>query len=462
MEYRYVAQFGYNNNIYNMYLDNNNKHFFLRVEDDNLSYVTIEELFDLVIKFNSIPNVMNAEKSTKKGMLKIIPKILIGGVAITLSATMLLTLYSVYQSKKNAEEFRKRHEVTSEYTSDDINNYVSTDNNQNEEPTDLVVDTYLDSDLLKYLYIYDNDYLDKALDYDNVSIDQVKDEIKNNSKIPDKFKKLMYEYCDALVEKYPDIELRIFYENIKTLEVTECTKKEMVMASLSIDAYGCYVRTENKIYVLEDEEFKKGTWAYQVIFHELSHCLRIGNWNKNGYKIKVQAEGQNFSNLITSEVLNSLFTVSLFDYDEKDIAYQLQSNYNKVMIECMDNYNVEDYVKHSVSYYAQKLDETNNEKNNATVILNLMQMQYDDFHDDSIKLNQEEYYPIYDYIAKMYYRKNINPNMSYSEATKVTDELLEKIMFDVPEEYEIDTNHFYDYLNEYCNSIGIDCEVKTK
>ena len=179
-------------------------------------------------------------------------------------------------------------------------------------------------------------------------------------------------------------------------------------------------------------------------------------------KVKVQVEGQNWWNTITAESLNSLFTVSLFNYDEKDIAYQLQSNYHSVMIECMDNYSIEDYVQHSVSYYAKKLDEFNNDDNYATTILELIELQYKDYHSDSIHVEQSEYYPIYDYISNMYYRKNITPDMSYSEALGVSNQLKERVLFDVPEDYNIDTNRFDEALNNYCESIGINPNVKNK
>lgn len=47
-ECRRVVQFYFKKNIYNMYLDNRNKHFFLKSDlDGNLSYLTIYELFEL-------------------------------------------------------------------------------------------------------------------------------------------------------------------------------------------------------------------------------------------------------------------------------------------------------------------------------------------------------------------------------------------------------------------------------
>lgn len=492
-DYRKILQFYYKGNSYNMYLDNHNKHFFLRNNaDGTLSYVTIDELIELSLFFTNVPLVMNAKKDSKS---KIVPKVIIGGVSVTLSLTLLNTVLGIYKNQGKITNLDANKISSSQTVEQDMKDYISFNDysippakNKNqdtkednpstsypissiqsisniqpietEEDDKLVVDTYLESDWLNYLYVYDMDYLDRALDYKKVDINQVKALIKNNNSISDKFKNLLYEYCDELIEKYPNIELRVLYENLKTLKVVECDKRDLVRHSLSMDSYGCYIRSENAIYVLDDYDYVKGTWAYQVIFHELSHCLRTGDWNINGKDVKVQVEGQNFYNTTTSEALNSLFAVSLFDYDEKDIAYQLQSNYHSVMLECMDNYKLDDYVTHSLSYYANKLDEFNNDENYAVTILELIQAQYDDYHSTSISVEQNQYYPIYDYISEMYYKKYLNPEMTYSEATKVTDELINKIMFDVPEDYNIDINHFYEYLNEYCDEIGIAKDVK--
>ncbi len=468
-EYRYVMQFYYKGNLYNMYLDNHNKHFFLKNnEDGNLSYVTIEELLELSLCLTDIPSIMNVKKDQKK--MKLIPKILIGGTSVTLGAAVLGTIISLNQSLERNREFLNNYKSNQQGIEKQLDNYISYDNSTSQEGTlneetsqeDLVVDTYLESDWLHYLYIYDMDYLDKALDYKNVSIDQIKEVISNNSSISDKFKNLMYEYCDALNEKYPDTELRVLYENAKTLEIVECSKEELVAKSLSMDSYATYIRTENKIYVLDNFEYEKGTWAYQVLFHEIGHCLRTAVWNKDGVEVRVQIEGQNFSNTITAEALNSLFTVSLFDYEERNVAYQLQSNYHDIMIECMDNYSLADYPKHSISYYAKKLDEFNQDDNYATVILELIQMQYKDYHSDLVKADPSEYNAIYDYVSDMYYKKYLTPNMSYSEAVDLTNQLVERVTYDVPEDYNIDVNHFYDHLNSYCNNIGIDTNKKAK
>ena len=190
--------------------------------------------------------------------------------------------------------------------------------------------------------------------------------------------------------------------------------------------------------------------------HEIAHSVRNGIIENGDKDVRVSPMGKALSLVTVEEALNSVFTVSLFDYEEKDIAYQLQSNYCTVMLECLDNYDLSDYVNHSLSYYAKKLDEHNGHNNYATTLFALIDAQYKDFHNDEISVSQDEYYPIYDYIANMYYNKYITNEMSYNDARMVADSLIEKILYDVPEDYNIDFNRFYEYLDSYCMMRGFD------
>jgi hypothetical protein len=455
-EYRSVASFYYKNQKYLFLLDEKDNNFFLRViDDDKYSYCTIEEFVELQKVFSRTPNVMDIEKQRSK-IRKFIPMIIVGSTLLKLSLPLSIGMAAYVRHQYKGLE--KDKEI--------IPSYTTVDENYDHEKVQAYIEKNapeeLDPDYVEgttYVTITDSSYLDKVFDYKTVSVDEIKKAIANNNDIPSSFKGLINEYVDSIAKKYPKIELRIFYENIKDLKVVECDKFGMLEKTLNINASGCYVAKENTIYVFEDKEYKKGTWDYQVIYHELSHCLRTRNFDKDGKHYRLKFAGNKYYNTTTEEALNSLFTVSLFDYEEKDIAYQLQSNIHSVMIESMDNYSLEDYANHSYKYYVNKLDEFNGDNNYASTILSLMELQYKDYHSDEIKVEQSEYYPLYRYVSDMYYKKRINSNMSYEDAKKVTEELVAKITYDVPKEYNIDENYFYEYLKEYCKKVGI--QVKT-
>ena len=455
-DYREILEFYYKNNLYSMFLDDANKKFFLKKEGNDWNYLTLEELIDLTVHLNSINPIPNALKEHKKS--KFVPKVIIGGTAVTLSLATLAFGFYMYKEKHSykytpspsySSSFTYPDEIFSE-GSTKINDYLSYEESTRPE---LKVDT--ERTFGSFHYIYDMAYLDNILNYKSVTLNDLNSVIDSNPNISPKYKALLKSYCKDVTSKYPNIELRVLYENLKTLEVVEKDKIGLSIAAGNADSYGCYKKTENKIYVPVGQDYEYGSWPHQVLYHEFSHCLRTGNWDRDGKMYRVQACGNNLNNDMLEEALNSVFAVSLYNYEERDIAYQLQSNYNKVMIECLgSSYTMDDYVNHSLSYYASKLNEYNND-DNAIDMIELMTMQYDAYYGGEITVSQDQLQPLYEYISNMYFKKYITSNMSYEQAKEVASSLVDKIMYDVPAEYNIDTNNFYEYLDNYCENIGI-------
>ena len=469
IEYNNILIFKYKGKIYNYYLDDKNRKFFTCINSNSdEEYIDIKEYIELLCLFSKKNEVMSIDSNDKflfdnnneyntsnkkQRKKKIIPKVIIGGSLAVITPIVLSSAISVYSSSHSFKEAYYNNLSNSSTISSEYNNYYT----DGGVPDKLDVDTYIDNrDISKKLYVYDMDYVDMAIDFPKKDLDDFINVINNNSKISEKFKPIIIEYCRRLFEKYPNVELRPFYRNLQNLEIVECSEQELLNVSIDINSCGCYVKSEDKIYVIKGKDYKDGTWDYQIIYHELSHCLRDSQFtDKDGNDVSIQFTGLNYWDVPNSEAINSLFAVSLLDYDERNIAYQFQSNTHKILIECMDNYSLDDYVNHSLTYYAKKLDEYNDDDNYALTIFSLMNAQYEDYHNDSIEAPQSEYYPIYDYVSKIYFKKYINSNMTYDEAKQVYDGFLDKLLFDVPKEYNVDENHIYNYFNNYCSQIGI-------
>lgn len=313
----------------------------------------------------------------------------------------------------------------------------------------LEIDTYDDYELLgtRYLSIYDADYLDLFFGPEPITVQQITGHIDGNDKIPGQYKKLLTTFVTSISEKYPDADLRPLDYNIKTLEIVECDEFELALHTLSLDAYGCYVNSENRIYVPEDYTYLPQTWEYQVIMHEFGHCARTVLRTEGDTELTIDLSSKYYE--IPEEALNSVFTVSLFDYEERDIAYQLQSNMFLILLDCCEDYTLSDYLNHSLTYFAHKLDEKNGNNNYALQIMQLMEAQRYDGINDDYERPQEVYYPIYDYLTKMYLDKYGSADMSDSEIDALVDRMLEIVLFDVPEEYHIDTEEFHRFAQTY-------------
>ncbi len=452
IKYRKVCEFNYKNKPYVMYLDNHNRHFFLENKQGSLAYISLKELVELAIQFNSdLPVMCAKEEKDEKCFL---PRVLISGVTTLLTLNLIRAEMGVFK-KKFSEQGTCEKQIEDYISYDDSTLYVN-EKVLDDEVEDLVVDTYWNSD--KEINIYDMEYLDKVLEKCKITKQQLMKVIKENKDLRDDFKKIVEEYCEAVIKKYPDIELRILHHNLKKLKIKETGKGELVKKTLDFKTYACFNMDTDEITILKHDNYDKGTWAYQVLFHELSHCLRMGRLEIDDKKVIVQDRGLNLRNTIVAEALNSLFAASLLG-DEEKMPYQLQSNYLKIMIDCMDNYALDDYIEHSLSYLAKKLDEFNGDNNVATVILELIEVQYKDYCEDKIQVNEKEYYPLYDYIAKMYYQKYITADMTYADALEVANQLVEKIVDGVSSDYNIDILHFNEYVQQYFeNTNEVDSE----
>ena len=434
-EYRKIVTFTYKKNKYNLYLDSNGKRFFLRVDDvGNLNYISSEELCELLNLFikNKEVKMINLEKTG------LIPKILTGAGAVLLTSTLLM------QFLPRGSKAPEINDVSWSISEDDVKKYISTyDENEVSE------NYYYDSDF-NCLYIYNNDYIDNVMDVDSVSLQDFKEVIDNNSGISGIYKDLLYEYCERVVSVYPNADLRVLYKNLQTLQIEECNQNEMYEATSSVYCKGFYNTNKNKICVLEDNNYEKGSDEYQILFHELSHALRNCSFELDDVDVRIQIEN-NFDNDITEEALDTLFAVSLLDYEENEYGYQLQSNYYSILTECVD-YDFTNYVNKPLSDFPNKLNEYNgDEKGTAESVLELIKIQYDAHHNSDIEVDNDEFNPIIDYLCDMYFNKYITDDMSYEEARIIAENLEEKIIRNTRGNYEIDVNRIYENLDNYYN-----------
>jgi hypothetical protein len=400
--------------------------------------------------FVNVPAILNAKTGEK---IKIAPKVIMGVLIASLSLSMLTGCTNDKKTIVNSS-------ITNESTVYNTPNYYEDKMNlsflDENEDSQMEIDT-----IVKYpgaggmISIFDSKYLNEAFGEEEITLDDLYKVIDENESIKAPYSDLIKEYCRCYVENAPNADRRILYHNLKTITIEECNDMKLILNTFSTDAVACYMYYDNKLCFKAGTSFEKGTWEYQILFHELSHAARTAYFKEDGKNYRIRSGGKNYDVLMLDETLNTIFAVGLFDFDYNDFAYHLQSNYMDIIIESMDNYNLEDYINHSQSYFIKKLDEYAGTENYAGAMIELLQAQYEDYHNDEIKANQSEYYPLYDFVSDIFYKSRLNPNMSYEEALAVKEELVNRITFKVPEEYEIDLNHFDEYFNSYCESIGI-------
>lgn len=278
-----------------------------------------------------------------------------------------------------------------------------------------------------------------------------------NKKINKEFKAFFSDFIDRMAKTYPDMDFRILNHNLKTLQVIVCSREEYMGHSVSFDSYGCYVQSENTIYIPEGTEYIEGEFGFQVLLHEFCHAARNSNWeNENGKTERTWYWTTGLDYTVLEEAMNSAFSCSLLNYYERDIAYQLPSNYLRIMLECMDNFTLADYINHSEAYFCRKLDEYAGYTNYAFTIWKLIDLQRNDYLKSDIDIPAEDFYPIYDFLCELYYPTHITADMSYEQAKAVADELVDKAFYDVPEECKKSPERFYENLDTYLETMSAD------
>ena len=505
MNYREIATFGYQNKSYLMLLDDDGRYYFLRImEDGSEQYITLAEMIAFKRIF-SAPCV--AYHVTKKKKRRLIPRVTIGALAVSLGLSLGSFLdkkepstykdtnpvsYTDFYTSSTSEEKTEAEKIVDEAFAELLEKYSvkvpdtinSTQQGENEAPQidDSLTSSYNEDtqreidkmnrymkwdkdsgdvhykDSTSYYSVYDSDVLDELFGYskESVTYDMIRQTAKNNPNISDQYCQYILELSNNLEKDFPNMDLRIWYENLKTLNVVECSSPfELKFKARNADSYAAYRQDENTIYTLKDYDYVPGTWNYQVIIHELCHPIRSMMYEKDGKKIWIRFDSYSGRGSVIGEAMNSLMAVRSYDEDERDIAYQLQSNIIETMVDNMDNYTYQDFVEHNITYFENKLNEQNH-TDNAMEILSLMELQYKDYYDDDISVSQDQYYPIYDYVSDMYYAKHLDSSMSYEDALKEKEQLIDKVTYDVPEEYHIDLNHFSEHFDSYCENLGIE------
>ena len=468
IEYTIIGNFQYKKQEYQALIDDNRRYYFLKINNNQEEYININEYIALIneFKYKEEPLlILNNNKSKKK---KLTPKIIIGGILITITLSFV-EIMNMMAPRKDFYSHTTDYSNTSSYVVevsqdeydkaqkalDELYEYIEKENE------DFKVDQKKEG--YKLIVIYNNDELDDIFNNhkEDITYDDIIADIKNNPDIPEEFKEIYIELANNQRKQYPTMDLRIWHYNLQTLKIKVVPKMEMQLKAVSGTACAVYRVDENTIYIAEGTKLEKGTWDYQVITHEMGHPERSLLTKIDDKDIRCKFESDSGHGTVVGESMNSLITLRSYDQDEKDIAYQFQSNMIEIMVDEMDNYTYQDFIEHNLTYFEQKLNEYNN-TDEAVEMIGLLELQYKDYHRNDFEIDESEFHKLYDYIANMYYRNHLNPDMTREEALKVRDEFIEKLTYDVPEEYNVSIEHLQEYFETYCQSIGLSLDEYTK
>ena len=313
---------------------------------------------------------------------------------------------------------------------------------------DLEVDLYHEGNIFHYLSMFGSDAYDLYFDHpaSDVTAGGLKALVNENAGIPNEFKERVCEFVDAVTREYPEIDLRVLEHNLATMEISDYPP-EYVQAQVNEYTAAYYSSAENKIYMSSVNGYAKHTWDYQILPHELCHAMRKASFEDDGLDVSVNS-GAICANVV-DEAFTSIVAGSLLGYEADELSYQPEVNIVRLMLECVDGYELADYYRQGIPYFASKLDETCGDHNYAMTVFRVMQAQHYDWQNADICRDRAAYHPLYDYLTRLYLDEHACPGMSKGEVDGMVSELVERVTYGVPVDYGYDIGEFYRFGQEY-------------
>ena len=332
------------------------------------------------------------------------------------------------------------------------------------EPADDEIDFMFASDykflnFIKTYKCYDSCSYETILGIKNkISIDDIKAVLKTNNKINQEYKDFIIQYATDWLSLYPESDFRLFYHNLKTLEIKVCTENEMMLNTLTTGAAACYLKNENTICLLEGTDFSRDSDNYIILAHELTHCARSAIFkNGEGYEIFVDFHEKYNMGTYAEEGIITNIAYEMQGLGNRADFYPFQSSCYRIIMDCT-GYDGDDFMNHSVNYLTKVMDDYMGDEQYAYYIVALI---------DSISIKKYEsyktvdftnYQDLYDYMTKMYMKKYLKADMSSEEAEQVFNDFCDNIMHNfetMNRKYAITRDSFEPAFKQCKEELGI-------
>lgn len=303
MEYKKLFDIEYNNKTFTLFLGKDKRIAFLeKGEQDKYFYPAFEDFKVL----NNIYNVRNPFifYSSKKAFFK---------EKVLLASGILAVVMSIYPL----------FGLNAEYKID--------------EEEGIVYVTLADNTFRSKTF-KDTSDLDEVLGYTSVTKEEIMDAINNNPNLSEYYKILARNLVNKYLEVVPNADLRIFYENIKTLKIVE-VPDDSVQEVLGTFVAGNYNSYDNQINLKENA-------TLEIIYHELAHitesyCGDLGD----DLKIYRYLENHGLNEAMNNKIVELL--TNSYSYSDEELVL----NY---LLSFVD-YTLEDYNKYGIDELINRL-----------------------------------------------------------------------------------------------------------
>lgn len=315
-------------------------------------------------------------------------------------------------------------------------------------------------DLVKILEGRDCSAYEQILGYRDATLEEIRLAADANPNISPKYKEFIYQFACDLRTLYPNVNLAVLRHNLDTLVIDEMTQAEIDKETLSTDSAACYLPYENRVCVAEDLDLSKESDDYIILTHELCHAARSVKLRNNGddvYDVDIGFYDLYKMGTYAEEGIVTNISYALQGLDNKATFYPMLASYYRIICSCID-YSGEDFFNHGVNYLIEQMDAFMGDAQYAYQVVAMIDAQMSLRYEPYKGVDFRDFQPMYEYIAEMYFKKNITPDMTYEAAQAVFNAFYEDITFNfenMNRKYDIDENTFLPVFEEYIAALGI-------
>ena len=482
--FRKITIITYNNNDYQVFRDEKGRYAFLRIDEEGkYHYPDVEEFIGLANIYSQEPDKMAFFKKSTANKYKFVASVLIASSIITCSGALYKELVNQNQLDNTkvqeyisvADDYEKPLDETVvedlEKPQDiDIESVIAT-------PTPIVSDSTAEynqsphkskqvtPDMYEQIgdtvYIYDSIALNKFLGEKEVTLQDIISTINNNENIPNQIKPLVIDFAEKEMKTYPNLDMRLFYENMKNIKFKYLTQEEINRHG-TVPAW--YDWAEMAIYVNENIDLSPGSYDLIIFRHELCHTISLAEMTaKDGTKLSITIKDGNYGTYI-QEAVAVLLSKGPFvnEYADDDLGYGLIANEFEALTSLIPECDISILANKNINTIEEYFDKNIQTGITAQRLFDLMEQQIIEYYNMGyIHTKGDDYREIYRYIARAYIDNRLNPNMSAEEINNIKDELIYNLNKHVTmDENLIYTDEIETEFNKYMNENNISHGMK--
>ncbi len=302
--------------------------------------------------------------------------------------------------------------------------------------------------------IYDSRALNFFLGARNITLEDIIEVVDNNNNLDSRWKDIIKDFAEKVISEYPEIDMRLFYENCKRLTI-EYDPYEALAGSSEDSRSAIYNYEHGVIHVEENIDFDN-QYNLIVIRHELGHMISLGILKRDRGRKLVCLTNNGDYGMYFREAVAVIISSKPFEkeYYYTDFGYSIIANELELIVNAIPDFDISVLANQDIYNIAGYLGYVNYNSVPASRLIELMDLQTKDYYDmPSDEPLPEDYTEIYRYIANTYVNHVLNKNMSSEEVQQISDDIKAKLHKNVTYSFELAGIEEIDRVfNEYMNN----------